>query len=138
MDNVHDRRVHRGSRQILVRPYVELLERLSQLLRLLDVHSDELEYAVLRYYADDHRSTCFVIGVDYGYTPGTRFEHLAACFVYGSVGVDGDGLYGLDTERLLDVYSYKLRFARPRLGHIPRRLFKRNWSTLARASGFCQ
>lgn len=47
---------------------------------------------------------CLVIAVDYGYTPGARLEHLATCFVYRTVGVDGDSFYGLDSQRLLDVY----------------------------------
>jgi hypothetical protein len=138
MDDVHDRSIHRRSRKILVGADVQLPERFPQFLRLLDVDGDELEYTVLGNHADDHGPVCFVVAVDDGYTPGARFEHLAACFVHGSVGVDGDGFDGLDAEGLLDVCLRELGFGTAMKGRLPRRLFKRNWSTRARASGFCQ
>lgn len=110
VDDVHDRCVHRCSREILVCTDIKLLQRLSQLLCLLDVHSDEFQYAVLSDDANDHGSTCLVIAVDNGDTPGARLEHLAACFVYGSVGVDGYGFYGFDAQRSLNVCLCELVF----------------------------
>jgi hypothetical protein len=52
--------------------------------------------------------------------------------------VDGNGFDGLDAERLLNLWQMSATITRKEGGYEPRRLFRRNWSTRARASGFCQ
>jgi hypothetical protein len=118
VDDVHDRGVHGCCREIRVRANIgQLVERLAQLLCFFDVHGDELEDAILRYYADDHSPSRLVVAIYDGDTPRTRLEHLPACFVDGAVGVDGDGFDWLDAERLLDVWRL-LVMSRSRRGII--------------------
>jgi hypothetical protein len=106
VDDVHDGRIHGCSRQIRICANIRhLCKRLPQLLRLLDVHGDELQYAVLGYDADDHSAAGLIVAVYNGDTPRARLEHQATCLVDGAVGVDGDRLNGLDAECLLDFWK---------------------------------
>jgi hypothetical protein len=106
VDNVHDGRVHCCCRKIGICTNVwQLYERLPQLLCLLDVYSNKLQYAVLCYDADNHGPTRLIVAVNNGNTPRPRFEHFATCFVDGAVGMDGDGFYWLDSKRLFDFWS---------------------------------
>lgn len=105
VDDVHDGGVHVGRRQVVVGADLDLLERFPQHLRLLDVHGDELEEAVLGDDADDGGALRLVVDVDDGYAAGAGLEHLAACFVERSFGVDGDGFYGGDAEGSLDIWG---------------------------------
>jgi hypothetical protein len=104
--NIHNRRVHRCCCEVVICAVVHhFRQRLSQLLRFFDIHSDELEYAVLCYDTDHHGPLCLVVAVDDGYASRTRFEHLATCFVDWAVGVDGDSFNGLDAKRFLDLWE---------------------------------
>jgi hypothetical protein len=103
MYDIHDRGIHGRGCKILICAHIQLSERLAQFLRLLDVHRDKLQYAVLCDDTDDHSPVCFVVAVDDWYTPGARFKHLTTCFVYGAVRVNRDCFYRLDSECLLDV-----------------------------------
>jgi hypothetical protein len=139
MNDIHDGRVHGRCREIVICAYIgHLDERFPQPLRRVDVHCDELEYSVLGYDADDHGAVCLVVAIDDGDATRARLEHQAACFVYGAVGVDGDGFDGFDAERSFNLWVVLGPVYALEACSSPRRLFRRNWSTRASASGFCQ
>ena len=64
LDDLNHRRIHVCVRQVLVGADVQITQRLTQHLRLLDVDGDELEDAILGQYADDHLALRLVVNVD--------------------------------------------------------------------------
>lgn len=141
VDDIHDGRIHVRGGEIIICTDEDFFQRLSKFLRLFYIDCNELEEAVLGDDADDGGALRLVVNVHDGYAAGAGFEHFATCFVERAFWVYGNCFYRRDAKGALDICGGQGTVQAGRQGReagVPRKLFRRNWSTLARASGFCQ
>ena len=96
MDDIHNWGIHKTCRNVCIRAHIHFLQRLTQLLRILHIHSNDFYNAILRDNRNDHGTFRFVINVDYRNAARAGLKHFSTCFIDRTVGVTGyrfDGIY---------------------------------------------
>ena len=78
VNDIHDRRIHRGSGKIMVGSNVQVAQWFSEILRLPNIDGDEFEDSILRDDADDHVALSLIVGVNNRDTASARDDHAAA------------------------------------------------------------